>query len=855
MFQDLRYGVRMLIKTPGFTAIAVLSLALGIGANTAIFSVMDAVLLRKLPVTDPDRLVLFVSVSGPDFSPGSYTGNSQRDDSGRSIRTSFPYQSYKMFREHRGVLSDVFAFGNVSLNVNADGLADVANGQAVSGNYYQALGVQALIGRTITDEDDKAEASPAAVISHRYWQRRFGGDFGVVGKPVNLNNVAFTIIGVTPPGFDGTMQVGNSLDVSIPIAWEQQVSVERSRMTAGGMWWLRIMGRLNPGAAAEQARASLEPVFLESVLQHRAARQAAQAQSPGATPSQPLQPADYPALRMESGAQGEMNSRRFYSSSLFLLLGVVGLVLLIACANVANLLLSRAAARQKEIAVRLAMGARRSRLIRQLLTESVLLAAVGGALGVVFAVWLKGVLLSAGTGPGRAGTIDAQINLRVLAVTLALSSLTGVLFGIAPAWRSTRIDLAPTLKDSGRGSSTESRSLLSRSLVVAQVAMSVLLLIGAGLFLRSLINLQRVDPGFNPRNLLLFTVDPSLIGYKDERLKTLYNQISERLEAVPAVESVTFSRVALLAQSSSSRGFFLPGAAASAGGNVTPTGSVYIHQVRENFLETMGIPVLAGRGLTPRDDAQAPRVAVVNEAFARRYFPGESPVGQRFGFSPDKTGDVEVVGLVRDAKYTRQRDDVPVTAYLSWLQELRSVGAVTYEVRTTNDPASSVTAIRQAVREAEEGLPVNAVRTQLEQADQTLALERLFANLLTLFGLLAQQLASIGLYGVLAYAVSQRSREIGIRMALGADRRDVLRMILRQGMTLTIIGVLLGLVSAYVLTKYVVSITSMLYRVRSFDPLTFGVIAAFLALVALVACYIPARRATKVDPMVALRYE
>jgi predicted permease len=855
VLQDLRYSVRMLRKNPGFTAIAVLTLALGIGANTALFSVVDAVLLKKLPVKEPDRLVLFKSVSGPNFSPGSYTGSGTRDESGRTVRTSFAYQTYLMFREHQEVMTDVFAFGSVTLNVNADGQADVASGQAVSGNYYRGLGVEAIIGRTITDEDDKPAASPVAVLSHRYWQRRFGGDTSVEGKQINLNNIAFTIVGVTPPGFDGTMQVGTSPDVTIPIAWEQQVSTERSRMAGAGMWWLRLMGRLSDGATPEQAQANLESVFHQSVTEHRAARQT-QAQAQGQPAIQPLDPNDYPRLEAGPGSQGEMNTRQFYQRPLYILLGVVAMVLLIACANVANLLLARAASRQKEIAVRLALGASRRRLIRQLLTESVLLAALGGALGVVFAFWIKDGLLAVGEWGGRGlSALNPQLDLRVLGFTLGLSLLTGVLFGVAPALRTTRVDLTPALKESGRSSSATSRSLLSKSLVVAQVAMSLLLLVGAGLFLRTLVNLQRIEPGFDTRNLLLFSVDPGLIGYKNERLSNLYGQMSERIEALPGVDSVTFSRVALLSHSSSNRSFYLPGAAAGADGRIASSGDLYIHQVRENFLEAMGIPLLLGRGLTPQDDARAPKVAVVNQTFAERFFPGESPVGKRIAFDSRRPGEVEIVGVAGDAKYARQRDEIPPTAYLPWLQEIGAVGGVTYEVRTSGDPAASVAAIRQAVSEVDPNLPVNNVRTQIEQADQTLAMERLFAKLLSLFGLLAQQLASIGLYGVLAWSVSQRTHEIGIRMALGASRLDVLKMVFRQGMTLTLLGVALGLAGAYVLVKYMESFTSMLYGVEATDPVTFGATALLLTAVALVACYVPARRATKVDPMVALRYE
>ena len=855
-WQDLRYGLHMLAKNPGFTAIAVLTLALGVGANTALFSVVDAVLLKKLPVTDPDALVLLNSVSTREFSPGSHTGNTSRDPiTGLNIRSSFPYQTFVRLREQRGALSDVIAFGSVAVNVNAAGQVDVADGQAVSGNYFAVLGVPAFLGRTINESDDNAGASPVAVLSHRYWQRRFSGNREVIGKQINLNNVAFTIIGVTPPGFEGTMQVGSSQDVYLPIAWEPPVNGERSRMKGAGIWWLRLMGRLKPGATAEQARATLDNVFQQSVIEHRMARQE-MAKAQASNPLRPLDPKDYPHLRIDSGSQGEMIMRRIYTKPLRLLLGVVALVLLIACANVANLLLVRASSRQREIAVRLAMGASRWRLIRQLLTESLLLALLGGGVGVLFALWLKDSLLAVSVWSGRemAG-LNPQLDLRVLSFTFGVSLLTGLFFGLVPALRASRVDLTPALKDTGRSSTAATSSWLTKSLVVAQVSLSLLLLIGAGLLVRTLLNLQRVEPGFNARNLLLFRVEPSLIGYKDDRLANLYQQMSEHIEAVPGVTSVTFSQLPLLSSSSNTSTFYLPGAKTAADGRITPNGYVYVHYVRGNFLEAMQIPLLIGRHLTAHDDAHAPRVAMVNQTFARRFFPNENAVGKRFGFEGDKTPEVEIVGLARDAKYTSQRDEIPPTVYLSWLQELRSVGSVTFEARTTGNPDSFVPAIRQAVREVDGNLPLNDIKTQIEQADETLAMERLFAKLFSLFGLLAQQLAAIGLYGVLAYSVSQRNHEIGIRMALGANRGTVLKMILRQGMTLTLIGVALGLGGAYVLTKYLESLTEMLYGVKARDPLTYGAIAALLTIVALVACFIPARRATKVDPLVALRYE
>jgi len=855
LIQDLRYGLHVLVKNPGFTAVAILTLALGIGANTALFSVVDTVLLKKLPVKDPDSLVLFNSVSNERFSPGSHSGTNRIDPAtGLHLRSSFPYQTFVRLREQRGACSDIVAFGAISLNVLADGLADVANAQAVTGNYYEVLGVPAFRGRMITYSDDNSAAPPVAVISYRYWQKRFGGNPNIIGKQINLNNLPFTIAGVAPPGFEGAMDVGSSLDVAIPMGWETQVNGDRSEFMGAGGWWLRIMGRLKPGATVEQARASLDLSFQQSALEHREGRQA-QRRARGQEPIAQLDPKDYPHLGAISGSQGEMNSRNSFAIPLRLLLGVVALVLLIACANVANLLLVRASARQKEIGVRLAMGASRWRLIRQLLTESVLLATFGGALGVLFAVWLKDGLVGVSEWDRGSLSLEPRLDLRVLAFTFGLSLLTGIVFGIVPALRATRFDLTPVLKDTGRGSSSTTRSLLSRTLVVGQVSLSLLLLIGAGLLVRTLINLQHVETGFNEQNLLLFNVDPGLLGYKDDRLRNLYQQMFARLESVPGVRAVTFSRVPLLSRGASSGSFDLPGAKPGPDGKVPQTAEVYFHNVRENFFAAMGIPLLLGRNFKASDDLKAPKVAIVNQAFAQRYLPAGNPIGQRFSLDIARPDEIEVIGVVRDAKYTSQREEAPATMYRCWLQAPAITNAMTFEVRTTGDPKPYVPALRQALHEVEPNLPMDNIKTQIEQADETLAMERLFAKLMSLFGVLAQQLASIGLYGVMAYSVSRRTHEIGIRMALGANRSAMLKMILQQGMVLTLIGVGLGLVSAYVLTRYLESLTNMLFGIQPRDPLTFGATAGLLIAASLIACFIPARRATKVDPLVALRYE
>ena len=598
------------------------------------------------------------------------------------------------------------------------------------------------------------------------------------------------------------------------------------------------MGRLKPGATPEQAHAELESIFQRTALENL---RRPQNQNQAAPP-------DYPRLVVASGRRGDTDWGWYQQQSLYLLAAVVGLVLLIACTNVANLLLARAAERQKEIAVRLALGARRLRLIRQLLTESMMLAVAGGVLGLLFSFWGRDLLLKLRFPGQEMSSLQTGLDWRVLIFTLAVSVLTSLLFGLAPAWRATRVDLTPALKDASRSFTGYSRSWLGKLLVVVQVALSLLLLIGAGLFLRTLSNLQHVAPGFNPQNLLLFRVDPRLSGYEGERLVNLYQQLFERIEAVPGVRSVTFSRHPLLAGSHGIRGFYLAGQPA----DINNSPSANIHIVRANFFETMEMPIRLGRGLSPQDDANSPRVAVINQGMARRFFPDGNSIGQRISFDPDRTGEVEIVGVVQDAKYTSLRSEIPPTVYTPWLQELTSLGQMNFEVRTAGDPAKFLPAIRQAVREVDSNLPLFDVKTQAEQVSQSLAQERLFAALLSFFGVLALMLAALGLYGVLAHSVAQRRQEIGIRMALGARGLDVLKLVVGQGMKLTLVGVAVGSVGAFALTRLT---QSLLYGVSATDPLTFIMISVLLTFVTLLACYIPARRAAQVDPLVALRYE
>jgi predicted permease len=844
LWQDLRFGARMLMKQPAFTLIAVLSLALGIGANTAIFSLVDAVLLKSLPVRDPAALVQLKWAAGDSFRV-RYNGYSNRDElPGLRVSTSFSHATFEQLQAQQQTLTDLFAFASVEqLNVNVNGQSEIAGGLVVTGNYYNALGVTPLHGRMLTPEDDRADAASVAVLSHHFWQRRFSGDPAVIGKQLNVNNAAFTIVGVTPFTFNGTLGNAQAPDLTIALAQEPLVRPNNSALRDQGSWWLIVMGRLKPGVMRQQVQAELAAVFQQRALAERSTPQTS-------NQTTILALADTPRLIVAPGRQGDTNWGRYYTKSLYLLLAVGGLVLLLACANVANLLLARATGRQKEIAVRLALGAGRFRLLRQLMTESALLALAGGALGVLLALWGRDLLLRLQFPDQEMTAFQtglAGLDWRLLGFTLASSLLTGLLFGLAPAWQATRINLTPALKDTGRASSGQVRSRLSRTLVIAQVALSLLLLVGAGLFIRTLRNLQQVNTGFEAQNLLLFRVDPRLSGHQGEQINALYQRLFARLEAVPGVQAATFSRHPLLSGSHGIRPFFVAGQDSSPAGPA----SAYVHIVRANFLAAMNVSVLQGRSLREQDDAQAPKTAVINQIFARRFFPNQNPIGQRFGFNAETASQIEIVGVAQDAKYDSLRADAPPTIYVPWLQEGR-VGQMNFEVRTAGDPAALLPAIRQAVREVDGNLPLFDVKTQVEQAAQSLAQERLFAALLSFFGLLALLLAALGLYGVMAHSVAQRTQEIGIRVALGAQPRDVLRLVIGQGMRLVVPGVVIGLAGAYAATRL---ITSFLYGVSAADWPTYGLIAALLLAVALLACWVPARRAAKVDPLVALRCE
>jgi predicted permease len=839
---DLKFAFRQLLKNPGFTAVAVLTLALGIGANTALFSLVDAVLLKMLPVRAPEELILFNWLSGPRGMARSIDGSITRDAAtGLRTSTSFSYPAFERFRDHNQTLSLVFAFAPIEqLNVNVNGQAEIASGQLVSGDYHLGLGVSTSRGRTLVVNDDQANATPVAVISYRYWQRRFSSDADVIGKVIHVNRVPVTVVGVTSAEFLGALQVGQSPDLSLPVALEPRLRPGSESLAQPWFWWLQVMGRLKPGIEAEKARASFESIFQQSALE---GWKLAQASAGANSQTQP----DVPRLRVSPGGQGLMELRRQYSRPLTILMVVVGMVLLIACANVANLLLSRAAPRQKEFAVRMAIGASRWRIVRQLLTESFVLSILGGALGVLLAHWGKDALLAWRIWAGEQVVLELGLDWRVLGFTAAACLLTTLLFGLAPALRATRGDVTPALKENARSSSVSLRSVLSRSLIVAQVGMSLLLLVTAGLFVRTLGNLKGVDAGFNRQNLLLFRIDPRLSGYEGPQIATLYGRILERIRAIPGVRSATLSRHPLLSGSRRTSGITLQGRSIPAG----VTNSVFVNLVEASFLETMEIPLLMGRGLSPRDDERAPKVAVINQMLAQKYFPDVNPVGQRFGFGgPQNSGEVEIVGVARDAKYADLRSETPPTIYAPYFQE--APGQANCAVRVGGEASTMIAAVREAVREIDQDLPLFNVKTQVAQIEQLLSQESLFARLSSFFGLVALGLACIGLYGVMSYAVAPRTNEIGIRMALGAGQRDVVGMVMKESMTPVVIGLAIGLLAALGVTRF---IASMLFGLEANDPATISLAALTMVAVSALAGYLPAKRASRVNPIEALRCE
>jgi len=847
MLKDLRHAVRMLLQAKGWTTVVVLSLALGIGANTALFSAINGLLLTTVPVRDPDNLVRFRYVGRNDMvtSSSSY-GYTAPDPNDVPVRSSFSYPMYQQFLADNGTMSDLFAFApNGRANVVVDGQAEVASIYLTTGNYYQALGVRARLGRTLVPDDDRADAPPAAVISSKYWNSRFGSDPAAVGRTITVSNVAVTIVGVLEPGFAGVQQMASEpSDVWLPLALDTQLNTSPGsgppRLMQPTYWWLLVMGRLKPGATAAQVEGNLGGPFqqtaragLDSYLKGLKDEERATASNQNRK--------DVPRLRVESGRRGYYDVHTNEWRSIAILTGVVAMVLLIVCANVANLLLSRATSRQKELSVRLSLGATRGRLVRQLLTESLLLAGIGGALGILVGYWGRQLL------PGAAGRMTG-LDWRILLFVLIVSCVTGVVFGIAPALRGTGMNVSSALKETGR-SVVGGRSALGKSLLIVQVAISLVLLVGAGLFLRTLQNLRHVDVGFNPQNLLLFRVSPQMSRYDEKRSAVLYQSMMERLAAVPGVHGVAMSQPALLTGSVNSTSIFIQGRTYS--GNVRDlNNSINRLVVSPNFFEVMQIPLLTGRGFNDRDSTTAPKVVVINEAAVRRYFPDEPPIGRRFGSSLETTGQLEVVGVVRDAKYDSVRDAAPPTMYVPYTQT--RFGNAVFEVRAAGSTAAVTGSVREAVRQIDPNLPIMDVSTQIEQIEIRFSQEKLFARAYALFGGIALLLAAIGLFGLMSYNVSRRTNEIGIRMALGAQRGDVLQLVMRESMILVVIGIVIGLAAAFGAVRYV---ETSLFGLPPRDLTSIALAVGVMTIVSAVAGYLPARRASRVDPMVALHYE
>jgi len=844
VLQDLRYAARTLRKSPGFAAVAVLSLALGIGANTAIFTLIDAVLLKMLPVRNPQELVQ-LRWSVPFGNPAGVRrmdGNSW-EEKGRSIGTSFSYPAFQQIRARNQAVIDVFGFSGLigQVNIVADGESGLARGETVTGNYFQTLGIQPAAGRMFADSDDRPGAPPVCVISEGYWKRRFGGAGSVVGKSVTSSGVSFTIIGVTPKGFFG-VQPGYAVDIWVPISDMFLIAPpsdpRRVNIAAADYWWMEMMGRLKPGVSERQAAAGLDVTFKQS-----AQPAAASVLSSPATERRTL-------ARMEllPGGRGLDQLRRQYSRPLFILMGTVALVLLIACANVANLLLARAKSRQKEIGVRLSLGASRGRLILQLLSESAMLAFLGGALGLVLANWGSRLLVAYISRTPI--SLNITPDLRVLGFTAAVSLLAGLLFGLAPAWRSTQVELMPVLKQASSPAAGRLRLGLAKSLVIAQTALSLVLLFGAGLFVRTLVNLKTLDVGFDKENLLLFGVDPLKAGYKRAELNDLFARVQQRVAALPGVVSATSSLHLMLSGSSRGNSIWVPGYTPKDGqqmnARVVPAGP--------KFFETMKLPLLRGRDFDERDTEASPKIAVVNETLVKRYFAGRDPVGQRISWDRNDPG-MEIIGVVKDARYDSLRRDLPATIYQPFRQSA-TLPWMHFEVRTARDPKALIGEIRSAVAAIDRNLPMFDVKTQSQQIDELLLQERLFAKLSSLFGFLALVLACVGLYGIMSYAVVRRTTEIGLRMALGAGQGTILAMVVRETLLLVVIGIALGIPAALATTRLAASaISDLLYGLKVTDITSLSIAVVALVAVTVFAGLLPARRASRVDPMVALRYE
>ncbi|HKW56070.1 MAG TPA: ABC transporter permease [Candidatus Acidoferrum sp.] len=813
LMQDLRYGLRMMRRSPGFVAVAVVTLALGIGANTAIFSLIDGFMLNLLPVKNPEQLV-FVRATR---SNGSTFGD-------------FPYAVFERLRDGNGSLAGVFAWDDTHVNVILDGQAEIVDGDFVSGSYFEVLSVEPFLGRLLTSDDDHAGKKPVAVISHAYWKRRFAESPEVIGKTIYVAQVPFTIVGVTSPRFFGRNVAGKSADIVLPM-WLQPELGLKDHDT------FDIMGRLKPEVSLEQARADLDVVY------QRALRETAR-QGAG---SEPQEQAASHRIVLKPGLRGERPPTDNFATEVRILAAVTGIALLIVCVNIAGLFLARASGRQKEIAVRLAIGAGRGRLIRQLLTESALIAVIGGGLGLLLAKWGAGIVLAVLS--GDVVPFDLNLNVRVLMFTGAVSLLTGIAFGLAPAMTGTRFELTPSLKGTeGWGESGVRHGQLTKLLVVAQAGLSLALLTGAGLLLKSLKQLYAVDTGFDRERVLTMWVFPALDGYDHAREISLYRELSERLNATAGVESASLSRLMMI-YGRWDRNVWVKGEAEPS----RATGNVYCDPVGPRFFQTMGIHLLLGREFAAGDTETSQKVAIISESMAQRFFAGESPLGRRLGFDGEKSsGDVEIVGVVKDIRHHVEQDETREAAWIPYTQAPADMyGQMTLLVR----PAASENVnpdIRDAVQSWDKTLPISEIRTEGAELNQYLGAWRSMSTLLGFFSGLALLLAALGLYGAMSYLVGRRTKELGIRLSLGAQKGNMLWMVLSEALLLVAAGFAIGVPTAMVASRL---LSSLLFGVTAGDPETIAGAIVIMAVVALLAAYLPARRAMRVDPIVALRYE